>query len=475
MNPPTEAPPNGQKEKMVIGSACVAVFMATLDTSIVNVSLPEISRSFHMDTVGAVGIIQYYQLFLAATMLVCGKVADQFRLKSLFIGGFGLFTLSSILCAAAPTAAWLVVGRSIQGIGGSLLTITSYTLVPKHVPRENRGKSYGWITTSAAFGLTIGAPLGGFLTGSLSWPWIFWINIPIGLAAMFFAGTCLPSEPGQRGSLRSSARLDLWGAALSFLSVWFFLYAIGPGRKNGFFSLSVFFTLLAAGTLFVWFVLRLKKVPHPIVDPQLLRVAPFILSVTSAVSAFLFLAGSNFLYPFFLELVKKLSPAQSGLTLTVYSVVYMCISPLAGRLADTIGPVRTCRIGMSSASLACLFFVLTVPQAGIWPVFVFLAWLAASFGFFIAPNNHLLLSQAQEGNQGSAAGLYGLLTRLGMLMGVGVMEALFSSIAGRQSDVLPALSAAPPAVLHGFQAVGIGGILLCAFSAFLMFRIPAST
>jgi EmrB/QacA subfamily drug resistance transporter len=452
-------------------SICFAAFMATLDSYIVTISLPVIARSFEVGPGAVSWVVLSYVLFLTAAMLVVGKLADRIGLKRIFLIGYWTFLAGSALCGISVRLDLLTAARALQGVGGAMLTVPAYALIPRHVPEGIRGWAFGLLATAAALGLAVGAPAGGLITGYLSWNWIFLINLPIGIPAILLAWKVLPDDAAQ-GEGEAAGRFDLPGALLSFTGVLLLILTLNRGRELGWGSHPVIAGFAGSALLAALFVVRESRVENPLIDPALFASRNFTRAAVGAGLAFLVLAGSNFLLPFYLQRLKGMPPQDAGFVLLLYSVAYLAVSPLAGRAADRIAPARLCFLGTLSAAAACGFFSLSLSCGGLAPVALFLVWLGASYGLFFSPNTTLVMNAAPPDGQGVASGVFSVISRLSIVLGVSLFETLFSQFAPEAGSGAAAGTVSPSALQAGFRAAYILGAGLCLaaslFSASLM-------
>ena len=217
---------------LLIGSVAVAVFMARLDIYIVGISLPTIARHFHAGTSAVSWVAMGYLLFNCGSMLLVGRIADSVSARTLFLVGYAIFIAGSLLCGLSTSLGMLIACRCVQGLGGAVLVILTYTVIARFLPAAGLGGAMGLLATAGALGIAVGSPLGGFLTEQLSWQWVFFVNVPIGLVAMVLAWRSVPAQ-AQAGSERRLGGLDYAGAALSFLAVAAFVTALFVGEEAG--------------------------------------------------------------------------------------------------------------------------------------------------------------------------------------------------------------------------------------------------
>jgi EmrB/QacA subfamily drug resistance transporter len=460
-------------QRWIIVSIAFAAFMVKLDSSIVNISLPTISRYFDVTTGKASWVILSYLLIQTTTMMIFGKLGDDIGLKKTFIGGYSLFTFSSLLCGAAPSADTLIAFRCIQGLGGAMLVTSAFAMVPKLLPKTALGAAFGILGTGAGLGVIVGAPVGGFLTGFFSWRWVFLINVPVGVLAIAIAYRVIrESGPRERVAARRLKEFDIPGTLMSFAGLFALIYGLNTGGEAGWSSFSTAALFAAAFVLLFSFVIWEKRTPHPMLDLRIFRNMRFTYANIAAFSAYMLMAGSGFLMPFYLELAKGLETAQAGLVITAFSIVFMVMGPFAGKLSDKVDPSILCAGAMVSASVCAFTFVFTLSFQGILFPLIFLVWLALSFGMFISPNNNQTMKLAPPDEQGISSGVFNTVTSLGLILGVTLFETIFSHSLPADSGRAGAGAVSLQLLFSGFKdAYALGGfVALIAFVSSFMIK-----
>jgi len=413
----------------IVLSVAFASFMARCNNYIVNISLPSISQYFHLGTGEVSRIVVSYLLVITCTLLLFGKLGDRFGLKRIFTWGYFAFVGGSLLCGVAWSIFALIFFRCLQGLGAAMLLATSFAIISKFLPKDRLGWAFGITSTSSALGVATGAPLGGIITGYLSWHWIFLLNVPFGIAAIYVAGRSIPSEAALSETPSSEReRFDLLGVLVSFACLSSLLGALNNGRQMGWGSFPILSLFLLSAALLGLFIIRERRCKNPLLDLHLFLNLKFTFALLATFMAYLLISGNAFLLPFYLELVKGLNTQQSGMVLLVYSLIYVFLSSSAGRLSDRVIPAVLCIVAMISATLCSLTFSFTLQMQGLWPVLVFLVWLGLSLVLFFSPNNNQVMNQAPEGKQGTVSGIFNTTTNLSMAMGVALFEAVFSGV-----------------------------------------------
>lgn len=440
--------------------------MSKLDSYIVNISLPTIAERFNVTTAEVSWVVLIYLLVSTSTLLLFGKLGDRFGLRRVFFFGYLLFTLGSLLCGMAMSLEMLIMSRFVQGLGCAVILAIAFAIIPKFLPPEKTGWAFGIASTGAALGIAIGAPAGGFITGFLSWRWVFFVNVPFGLFAMYAVNKYIPGESPARLKRPGRAGFDILGAALSFAGLALFIYALSTGWDSGWTSARILGSFGASFALLAIFFVRESRCAEPLLELELFKSFHFSAAVTSTLFAYMLLAGNSFLLPFYLEEAKNLPTQTVGLVIMIYSVIYMAVGPFAGRISDKIRPSTLCAFAMLSGALCSFVFAFTLHTPGLFPVIVFLVWIAFSFGFFISPNNNQIMRLAPAHKQGSASGVFNTINSLGLALGVCLFEALMS-----RTSPGGGMSTFQSANLAGYKNAYVFGGIVCIIALFFSLLI----
>lgn len=463
-----------KRNRMILFSIAFASFMVNVDTYIVNISLPVIAKFFNVGTGNIAWVVLSYQLTVTSLLLVFGRLGDKIGLKKVFILGFVLFTISSAMCGYSPSLLFLIISRAIQGIGASVLYALTPAMVPKFLPEKMRGPAFGTLATVAALGITVGTPLGGIITGYLHWSWIFLINIPTGILAIIVCLRVIPDEPPSTLA-KDSRGFDLMGSLLSFIWSFSIIYALSEGDQLGWSSL----TVLACFIIFIIslsaFIIWEKHVSNPLFDLSLFTSKAFTYGNIASVLAYAFLAGNNFLMPFYLQYFKGLRPEQAGFVFLVYSIVYGIVGPISGKLSLTINPRILCTFGMLIASVAAFVLAFTLKIPGLVVVIGYFIVLAVAISTFCTSNNNVVMGMAPQGKQGIVSGVFRMGTRLGMAFGVCIFGTVFSMSTMLQGKAAKATISAmsKDIMIGGFHNTYIIAGLVCLMA--VIFSVMART
>jgi EmrB/QacA subfamily drug resistance transporter len=430
----------------VFAVVAIGVLMATLDSSIVNISLPTLARAFARPVNGALQwVVIAYLLVIVALLLTAGRLGDMFGRKPVWQWGLALFTLGSASCGLSSSIALLIAARALQGVGAALMMALSPALLTAAFPASERGRALGMNALTVATGISAGPPLGGIITERLSWRWIFFINVPLGVLGILLAARVLP-----RAAARVAPRFDLPGAALLAVALASLTGALSFAHDLGYGSPLLLGTLLLGGGALAGLVAHERRTVAPILDLGLLAIPAFRSALTSLVLSFLALFGVAFLTPFYLEQLRGLSTEQSGLMMVAYPLVIAVVSPFTGALSDRIGSRLLAPVGLGLAAVVLFLLGLLGPHTP-------LGWVAATLSLgglaqalFQPANNSALLGAAPRERQGLAGGLLATGRVLGQSLSIALAGAVFAGFGGAAAG--QALQNAPgdPALVHAF-------------------------
>jgi EmrB/QacA subfamily drug resistance transporter len=453
----------------VLGLVVVGTFMTTLDASIVNISLPSIARTFHTPFGGAVEwVIIAYLVVTAATLLTFGRVSDLIGRKPVWVAGLVCFTLGSALCGAAASLAWLIAARIFQGLGGALLFAPGMAIITDVFPAAQLGLALGLTTVVAALGASAGPTLGGLITEHMSWRWIFYLNVPVGVLALLATWQVL-RDVGQR----APQSFDPAGAGL--LAIGFSTLALGLsfGQAWGWTSARLLTCLAVSVVALIAAAVVERRVRHPIIDLTLLHNRVFVSSLLSMTLAMLALFAVSFLLPFYFEALRGFSVATSGVLLTPLPLTIAVVAPVSGRLADRVGSRRLAAGGLAIACLGLLLLAGLDAHSSQWEIIWRLAITGLGQGLFQSPNARALMNAAPRDEQGESSGLLATARVVGQSLSVALAGAIFASFGGATASrtlVAPAqygmfvageLSALQRTFLSSFRAA----LLACAVFA----------
>ncbi len=398
--------------------------MATLDTSIVNIALPQIAGDFHSTLSQISWVMVIYLLVNLSLLLTAGRLGDLLAPGWLFMLGLVVFTLASALCGISPGLPELVAARALQGLGASLMTGLAPKLITLAYGEGERGLALGLFSTAFATGVSVGAPLGGVITTYLGWPYIFFINIPICALALLVGGR-------QLGRLKAPMAwdwraFDLWGSLVLTLALGSLLLALTRVTEAGWGDALTEGALALGLILLLALIFLERRHPAPLIHGELWRSWPFVVGSSAVVLTFAGVMGTFFLLPFFLEQIYRYSPDQTGLLLAALSLTNAAVAAVGGYLADRWGNLLMLRVGSVLILAGLMSLLFTGAGEGTLGLALRFILLGFGFGLFQAPNLNEILRGVKPGLTGLAASTNAVLKNLGALSGITLMVAIFA-------------------------------------------------
>ena len=402
----------------------LGVFMATIDVSIVNISLPTLVRQLHTDFATVQWVVISYVLMLTSFMLTVARLGDMIGKKQVCMTGVTLFTLASILCGLSPGAGWLIAFRALQGLGGSMMQAVGMAIIIEIFPSSERGRALGIIGGIVSVGLAMGPPLGGMLIGLAGWRSIFLVNVPLGLITAAVVGRYvhLPPVAGAR------PRFDLAGAMILLVTLACYALGMTLGQRFHFQDFRVLMLLGGSAAGLGLFITVESRVCQPMIDLGLFKNVLFSLNLVMGFLSFMANAGI-FVIPFFLQMVMGYSTTQVGLMLMVIPMGMGLAAPWAGILSDRFGPRGISLIGLLVISAGCLAISCLHPGLGVTGLVLRMFPLGIGMGIFQSPNNSAIMGEVPRHHLGVASGLLGLSRTLGNTSGIPLIGALFTVMA----------------------------------------------
>ncbi len=457
-------PPLGTTNKWaVLALAGAGVFMTTLDASIVNISLPSIARSFGTELGGPVEwVVIGYLVVIAALLLSFGRLADLIGRKAVFIVGLAVFTTGSALSGAAPSLLALIGARAIQGIGGALLFAVNLAMISTAFPARERGRALGINSVIVALGISTGPTVGGLITQNLTWRWIFYINVPIGIVAVLLTLRYL-RQPRSEGR----SHFDPLGAICFGIGLAALTLGLSFGEEWGWSSAQLIASIVIALVSLVAAVVVEGRVHDPVVDLALVRQRVFASASVSFILCQLALFAVSFLMPFYFEELRGFSAEQSGLLLTPLSLSLGVVAPISGSLADRIGSRWLSPGGLALATLGLVFLSQLGPNSSTWSIVWRLVVAGVGQGIFQAPNTRALMGAAPRSKQGQASGLLATERVVGQSVSVAIAGAIFTSLGGAAAGLaLSSGTVLAPGDLAALRSIFVSGFqaafLACA-------------
>ena len=425
----------------------LALFMVSLDNLVVTTALPVIRRDLHATISQLEWTVNAYTLTFAVLLLTGAALGDRFGRRRLFVIGMLLFTGASAFAALSTSANALDIARALQGVGGAIVTPLTLTLLSAAVPAERRGLALGIWGGIGGLAVALGPLVGGAIVSGVSWHWIFWVNVPIGLVLAPLAYSRLEESHG------GDRALDLPGLGLASTGLLGIVWGLVRGNDHGWTSTGIVVPIVAGALLVAAFVAWELRASSPMLPMQFFRDRTFTLTNVASLFMFFGMFGSIFFLAQYFQTVQGYSPLQSGLRILPWTAMPMIVAPIAGALSDRIGGQRLMAAGLALQSAGLLWIAAvstpTTPYIDFVGPFVL---SGIGMGLFFAPVANVVLSSVRPEQEGKASGATNAIRELGGVFGVAVLAAVFSHVGGYQSS---------ETFVHGLTtAVYIGGALV---------------
>ncbi|PXW22777.1 MFS transporter [Paraburkholderia caballeronis] len=426
-SPDTSAPPAGaaadaglplpQRYHAIVVVA-LGVTLAVLDSAIANVALPTIARHLRASAAGSIWIVNAYQLSVTISLLPLASLGDRIGYRRVYLGGLALFTLASLGCALSTSLPMLALARMIQGLGAAGVMSVNTALVRMIYPRQHLGRGVAINAMVVAIASALGPTIASGVLSVASWPWLFAVNVPIGVAAFALGVRALPVNPPHR------APYDYLSAVMNALVFGLVIFAV-DGLGHGERRALVAGELIAAAVIGWFFVRRQLTQPAPLLPVDLLRIPVFALSIGTSVCSFCAQMLAFVSLPFLLQETLGLSQVQTGLLMTPWPLVIVGAAPLAGVLSDRYPAGMLGGIGLTLFAAGLLSLATLGANPTAFDICWRMALCGAGFGTFQSPNNRQMLSAAPRERSGGASGMLGTARLTGQTLGAAFVALIF--------------------------------------------------
>ncbi|MFJ8537635.1 MFS transporter [Streptomyces sp. NPDC093591] len=427
-----------RRRLMVLAICCMSLLIVSLDTTALNVSLPAMQRDLDASTSGLQWTIDAYTLVLASLLMLAGSTADRIGRKRVFMAGLVLFTIGSALCSVAPDLDWLIAFRMVQAVGGSMLNPVAMSIITNTFtdPRE-RARAIGVWGAVVGISMAAGPLVGGLLVDAVDWRAIFWVNLPVGLAALLLTFRYVPESRAPK-----ARRLDPVGQLLVITLFGSLTYAIIEAPNAGFTAVLPFAIVALAALLGL---LRYEpRRAEPLIDLRFFRSAPFSGATVIAIGAFAALGGFLFLSTLYLQNVRGLDALHAGLWMLPMATPMFLCAPLSGRLVGSRGPRLPLLIAGTAMTASAAMFALFDAETSDVTLVIGYAVFGIGFGFVNAPITNTAVSGMPRAQAGVAAAVASTSRQMGQTLGVAVVGAVLASGVGASSYKDAFVSAAVP-------------------------------
>jgi EmrB/QacA subfamily drug resistance transporter len=434
----------------------IGLFMVALDNLVVITALPVIRTDLGASLADLEWMVNAYTLTFAVLLLTGAALGDRFGRRRVFVIGLAIFTIGSAAAALAPTSQVLILARALQGVGGAIVTPLTLTILSAGVPLERRAVALGAWGGVGGLAVAVGPVVGGAIAQGVSWHWIFWLNVPIGIVAMVLAYFRLAETHGPEGGL------DLVGLALASGGLLGLVWGVIHGNDRGWTDVQVVAAMAAGVILLAGFFLWERRSSHAMLPLSMFRSRGF--SAANAVSFLMYFGmfGSVFLLVQFFQLVQGMKPFEAGLRTLPWTAMPIFVAPAAGLLVPRIGarPIITLGMALLAGGLAYIAAVTTttVDYLVLVPGFIV---SGIGLGLFFAPIANVVLSAVRTDQEGKASGANNAIREVGGVFGVAVLAAVFSANGSYASPDLY-VQGLIPAMFIGAAIVAVGAVVSLA-------------
>jgi MFS family permease len=445
----------------------LAAFMSTLDTIMVSLALPTISKELHLTAALTSWIFIISMLVSSSFLLAFGSLGDKFGHRRILLCGFGIFSLGSFLSVFAGTIEHLLLLRVLVGAGAGIVMALSPALVSTALPQSVRGKAFGMIAASASIALMIGPVIGGYIIGHFSWNYIFLVNVPVGIAAIALGFLFVPAHTPTVWT-----RFDYPAAFLLFFSLSGLIFSFNADQLGAEYATMVPYVLFGALVLAGVFIWHEKRTPFPMIPLRLFRKIPFTASVFAALAMMTAYGGVLLVFPFFFESVWMLSPESSGSLLVSASLGLMIAAIFAGGFVDRIGCWKPAIIATLIALAGSVIVLFLGTSVFLLPAVLGLFLFGAGSGGFYPPNISLVMKFAPKGDEGAVSGIVMTMRMLGQAAGFALFGTALGYINGKASGGtynVPGTVAPPDVLMPGFTGVFLITVLILVITLVLVF------
>ncbi|HEY1521042.1 MAG TPA: DHA2 family efflux MFS transporter permease subunit [Solirubrobacteraceae bacterium] len=435
----------------------IGLFMMVLDNLVVNVALPSIRRDLGASIQTLEWTVNAYVLAYAVFLLTGAALGDRLGRKRMFIAGIAVFTAGSAAAGLSPSIGFLIASRAAQGVGAAIVTPLTLTLLAEAFPAEQRGLALGVWSGISGIGVALGPLVGGALTEFASWHWIFWVNVPIGLALIPLAAARLTES---RGDVK---RLDLGGLGLASTGLFGIVFGLVRSQSVGWGSPEVIVSLAAGTLLMLAFIRHELRTAEPMLPMEFFSNRGFAVTNVVSLAMYFGMFGSIFFLAQFMQNVLHNSPLQAGVKLLAWTAAVLVVSPLAGIMSERYGS-RLFMIGGLALQAVALGWMATLAAVDTTYASLVIPFVLAGTGMALvfAPSASAVLASVRTSQTGQASGATNAIRELGGVLGIAVLSTVFTSH-GSYGSPAAYVSGMAPALWVGAAVVAAGALIATAF------------
>ncbi len=425
-----------------LGALSFALFMIMLDNTVVNVALPSIKRDLGISQSELEWTVAAYALTFASLLLTGGKLGDLVGRRLIFMIGLAVFTISSLLCGLSGSAAELIAARAVQGIGAALMMPATLSIITATFAARERGMAIGVWAGVSAMALAIGPLLGGVITEHISWNWIFYVNVPIGVGGIIAALLVVPESKDRS----REQRLDLPGLLSSGIGLFALVYALIEANQYGWSSARIVGLFVLSAISLTSFVLLELHQRLPMLDLSLFKNGTFAGANIVAMLVTLAMFGIFVFFPLYMQTMLGWSPIQAGAALVPWTLMVVIFAPIAGKLSDRVGSRWLMAGGMTVVSICCLMLSMISLHSSFWQLLPGFILGGLGMAFVMTPMSAAAMGAAPVNKAGVASGVLNTFRQVGVALGIGIMGAI---VADRAAAAVRGGATQPQAFVDG--------------------------
>ncbi|MCM0583313.1 MFS transporter [Weissella diestrammenae] len=433
-------------------------FMSTLDSSIINIALPVISKDLNIPMNQATWSVSIYLIMISGLLTLFGNLGDQMGKIRIFKWGTYVFTFGSMLAGINLGLPFLLFARVVQAIGAAMTMSNSFGISTTIAPQKMRARAMATIAMFVSLGAIAGPAVGGLILSILPWSYIFWINVPLGIVTIILGAFLFPASEGSEEPLS----VDWVGVALLFFLITTFFVGLNIGQENGFFSMLPILSYGLTLLLLMGFIYWEQRVSKPLLDLSIFKIKLFTLSILTSFLVFASGFFINVLLPFYLQNLRGVAPGEAGLYMMAYPAAMLIGAPISGAVADKFDRENVTLFALTGITIGMAGWLFIDAHSPLFMVVILGAWTGLGTAFFNSPNNAITMSNAPAAQLGVAGSLNALARNLGMVSGTtAVTTALYLSMSqqiGHQVVTYPV--GKPEVFVQGMHFAMVFGLLL---------------
>lgn len=447
---------------LILFNIVLMTFMATLDSSIVNVALPKMTEQLSVSSEAIAWVVSSYLIVIVGTILIFGRLGDIIGKTRVFHYGIVIFTIGSLLCGISNSFILLIVARVVQGIGAAATMATNQGIITQVFPSSERGKALGISGTFVALGSMAGPPLGGLIVDALNWKYIFLINVPIGIFVFLLGLRILPKSTNI-----VKEKLDVMGAVLFTVAIVSLFLALILGEEYGYQNFMILGGFILFIVSFIVFILVERKTEVPLLQLKIFQNRLFSLSIFCAFTSFIAISSTTIIMPFYLQYTLKYSPGFTGVILMVYPLILAIVAPVSGYLSDKIGSELLTFVGLTMNSIGLFLMSTLKVNTSLITLIIFISIMSIGNGLFQSPNNSLTMSNAPRNMLGISGSVNALIRNLGMISGISLaVLILYSRMSYKLGyDVSDYVEGRDDVFIYGMKGAFMTAAFICVFGA----------